>query len=853
MLKLFISYCHKDESLISKFTNHIAPLKNNGIITEWIDRKIETGEEFQNEIDKNLENADIICLMISDNFLASNACIFEKNEALRLRTEKGIRIIPIILSPCDWTEHKELSILLATPTDGKPISTFTDQNEGWLDTIKWIKKVCKSTTEIKNLNLSDRFEEFLNNADILTKSHSEKENLLLNDIFVYPKLKSYDDEEKSHKFDSELFKKDILSLNKIIIAGENQSGKTTLCKKLFQIYRDLNFVPIYLEDGNKYFGISKNNIERAFKEQYNSVDFSQIDSKRVVPILDNFHNAKHQEKYINELEEYEKQVLIVDDIFGLNIRKQNLINNYKKFKIREFTAIERNELIKKWIQIKENSQIQINPNYLQQSIDEKTEIIENSLGIIFGKGIMPSFPFFILSLLSAQDTQKPLDSEITSQGHCYQALIYLYLRKEGVTNDQIDIYTNFLTELANWIYKNKGNGIDNSEFQNFLNYYKENFNLPISISDLVKTLSIVNICKFDSLNQFNFCYSYIYYFFEAKYLSEHIDSEKKVIDRILSNLHKDENAYITIFISHHTKSNIILDELLLNAEILFEKYYPATLDKNELTFFDKHQDKIIKAVMPTFNHSSEKEREKILTIKSEKEEIIEDSDKIESEDFEDDEFARNLRLSIKTVEVMGTIMKNRSGSLGKSRLEYIFEQGFNLQMRILKSFIELISNDNSEREIIEFIVDRLKSLIKEKEESENKEMKIEKIEKLAREIYWNINFGVLHGFTSKAIHSLGSSNLLNIAQTINDKINSPSIFIVNQGIKMWYAKNLKVDEIVKRLEDSDFSITAENILKMKVVEHCRLHKIGYKEMQKIEQKMQISSKKMIVEREKNKN
>src|SRR5690606_7893407 len=161
---------------------------------------------------------------------------------------------------------------------------------------------------------------------------------------------------------------------------------------------------------------------------------------------------------------------------------------------------------------------------------------------------------FILSILAAQDTQKPLDSDITSQGHCYQALIYLYLRREGVNNEQIDIYSNFLTELAYWIFeKHNGNSIDNDDFQKFLEHYKANFNMPIPVENVIKTLSNVNICKFDTLNQFNFCYSYIYYFFVAKYLSEHLEAKKEVVNKILSNLHKDENAYITVFIAHHTK------------------------------------------------------------------------------------------------------------------------------------------------------------------------------------------------------------------------------------------------------------------------------------------------------------
>ncbi|MEY4003783.1 MAG: hypothetical protein RIT07_1825, partial [Bacteroidota bacterium] len=89
MLKLFISYSHKDETLVSNFISHIAPLKNNGVVYEWYDRKIETGEEFQKDIDNSLENADIICLMISSNFLSSNACLKEKDDALMLKIKKG--------------------------------------------------------------------------------------------------------------------------------------------------------------------------------------------------------------------------------------------------------------------------------------------------------------------------------------------------------------------------------------------------------------------------------------------------------------------------------------------------------------------------------------------------------------------------------------------------------------------------------------------------------------------------------------------------------------------------------------------------------------------------------------------
>ena len=853
MNKLFISYSHKDENLVEDFITHIAPLESNGILSGWYDRKIETGEEFQNDIDNNLGNADIICLMISNNFLASSACLQEKDVALNIKETKGVRIIPLILSPCAWTTHKELSQLLAIPTDGKAVTSFSDKNVGWVDAVEWIKEVCESVNTIKSLKLKDDFNKFLNSADILSKSHKDKDTLNLEDIFVHPRLKCYNEEEESHKYNSENLNSEILSYEKVIIAGENQSGKTTFCKTLFHIYRRLNFVPVFLDDENNYLGNPQKKLEKAFLEQYDFERFDKIDIKKVVPIVDNFHTAKYQEKYIEQYESFRHQVIVVDDIFGFNIKNQALISEYSKFKIREFTPLERNELIKKWIEVKEESQIQINPNHLYQSIDNKTEKIENSLGIIFGKGMMPSYPFFILSILAAQGAQKPLDSEITSQGHCYQALIYLYLKKEGVTNEQIDIYTNFLTELSYCIFdKNNGANLNRNDFEGFKNSYESHFNLPIPLSELLTKLSNVNICKFDSFNQYGFCYSYIYFFFVAKYFSEHEAEQKEAIDRILSNLHKDNNAYITVFIAHHTKSNYLLDELLLNAEILFEKYEPATLKTDELAFFDKHKDKIVKAILPSYQHDPEAERKKLLTKKSE----IEDkkNDNQDGTRLDDDETSsellRDLRLSIKTVEVMGLIIKNRSGSLSLNRLEYIFEQGLKVHLRILTSFIEIIKDEGTEQVIINILKERINQIIEENEDG--RDLSKDKLEKLVKDIYWNVNFGVLHGFITKSIHSLGSVNLLKIADNISKREMTPAAFIVNHGIKMWYDKNVNLDKMADKISEKNFSKTAEHLLKIKLVEHCKMHKIEFKKLKEIERKLLLPATEMYVKREKNK-
>lgn len=846
-LNLFISYSHLDEVKIKEFIKHIAPLKNNGIIKDWYDRKILAGQDFQDTIDNNLDKAEIICLFISANFLDSSACIKEKKRALELRKKNGVSVIPIILSACGWLDDKDICHLLAIPTDGKPVTSYPDLDTAWNLVYNEIKKVIEDITKIKNLKITDEFLSFLKSSELLSKAHSQKSEVLIDDIFIFPELTRYDDLlEYEKKISSEKLIQDFLDYSKILIAGEDQSGKTTLCKKIFTELRIKNFVPIYITDKfNQLQGSIDSKIIKAFKEQYSNIEFEYIDRKRIVPIIDDFHFAKHKEKILLQLNGFCYQFVFVDDIFSLNFKDENLLKLYKQFKIKEFSPSLRNRLIEKWIHLTDKD-IVSNRNKIYKELDHSTELVNSTLGKVFSSGIMPAYPFFILTILCTHETfEKPLDQEITSQGYCYQALIYLYLRKNGVKNDEIDTYINFLTEIAFYFYKQKKIELTEADFNDFLISYLDKFNLPIKQDKLISNLQKTRIIAFDCFGNYSFCYSYLYYFFVAKYLAEHSADNAKTIDYLINNLHVNENAYIAIFISHHSKSAYILDEIILNAMCLFDKYKPATLSKDELSFFDNQIDNIVKAVLPNRTTSPEQERERRLKVQDIAEEIESKSKDLKENDSEsneiNDELAIELRRSIKTVEVMGSIIKNRAGSLEKTVLENVFSEAMNVHLKILTSFFELIKIENQQSEIVEFISNRLEEITKDKSRTPSHE----ELEKLSKTIFWNMNFSVVYGFVNKIIHSLGSNKLINIIEKVCDKNNTPASFLVKHGILMWYYKNLQIDNIVNRIEDDGFSETANRIMKFMIVNHCSMHTTGYKEIQKIEHKLGIPSKRLL--------
>lgn len=116
---------------------------------------------------------------------------------------------------------------------------------------------------------------------------------------------------------------------------------------------------------------------------------------------------------------------------------------------------------------------------------------------------------------------------------------------------------------------------------------------------------------------------------------------------------------------------------------------------------------------------------------------------------------------------------------------------------------------------------------------------------MAKTIFWNLNFFVIYGVVAKIIHSLGSDKLKAIVKKVCDNENTPSSFLVAHGIFMWYDKNLQIRNIRKRIAKTDFSKIAERIIKFMIVNHASMHKINYRDRQRIEAILGIPKKQLL--------
>lgn len=144
MISLVFSYSHVDEALRNELEKHLSPLKRMEKITTWHDRRIDPGLEFEHQIDHYFSKADIILLLISSDFIASDYCYqVEMTNAMERHRRGEAVVIPVILRECAWHQLPFGSIMAAT-IDGKPITKFASHDEGYVQVFDAVSRAIAS-------------------------------------------------------------------------------------------------------------------------------------------------------------------------------------------------------------------------------------------------------------------------------------------------------------------------------------------------------------------------------------------------------------------------------------------------------------------------------------------------------------------------------------------------------------------------------------------------------------------------------------------------------------------------------------------------------------------------------------
>lgn len=140
-LELFCCYAREDQEMLERLKKHLVPLQRQGQIIIWSDTNLHAGVEWEKELHRHLESADIILLLISPDFMNSEYCYStEMKRAIQRHEQNNARVIPILLRPTYWkgAPFEKLQML---PTNAKPVKNWPSDDDAFHDITEQVNRV----------------------------------------------------------------------------------------------------------------------------------------------------------------------------------------------------------------------------------------------------------------------------------------------------------------------------------------------------------------------------------------------------------------------------------------------------------------------------------------------------------------------------------------------------------------------------------------------------------------------------------------------------------------------------------------------------------------------------------------
>ncbi len=150
---VFYSYASspRDEGLRTQLEKHLIGLQRSGLIESWSRREVVAGKEQQQEINKYLEAASVILLLISPDFIASDYCYgAEMLRAMERHQAGNARVIPVLLRPVHL-ENEPFTRLATLPKNGQPVSIWRNRDAAFAEIARDISASIKELQAVSPL------------------------------------------------------------------------------------------------------------------------------------------------------------------------------------------------------------------------------------------------------------------------------------------------------------------------------------------------------------------------------------------------------------------------------------------------------------------------------------------------------------------------------------------------------------------------------------------------------------------------------------------------------------------------------------------------------------------------------
>ncbi len=709
---------------------------------------------------------------------------------------------------------------------------ITNTNQTFLDFPKY------------ELTINEEFKEFLDDIGA-NFTNRGKETLKLDDLYVMPYFDKYslsDDEEKITFVNGEtvlnkFIKNEVVNT---IVFGEENSGKTALCKTYYQRLFLEEVIPIYLK-GKDIKKTSEQDIlkllNKEFLNQYNfPMNRCKSESKFVI-IIDDLNTSnlrlRFKKKFINNLYKIGYSTFIIwDEFFSLGELLGSKTVEVDIYELLSFGIDKRFDLICKWTDL-----------FAEDFGDEASRVrhdhqLEKLVNSVIGKNLVPSFPIYILTILQANELVSNQNFEQSTFGHYYDVLIKSTLGNHIKESKEIDKYYSYLSELAYYLFDKKQSGLDEDKLLKFHQYFLREYNIKTSFIEMIDTL-----IKSHILIKVGECYKlkykYLYFYFIGKYLSDNLEDAKirKIVTGLSKRLYQTEVANIYLFLSHHSKSKFIITEIIENAKDLFPNEIILNF-KDDISYLNSLVEETYESMSfdpKVSNYEYKRTELKNIAQNNEIESVTDDSIQYDlEEDPNGIDYISQINKAFKTIEILGHIVKNRYASLKTSDKEEIVDELYKLGLRTLSSLFKTLIEGE------EYIKSKILELIKN--QSDNSLTEKEK-ESLAKQVLFNMLYMISYSIFKKISTSVSTKDLQPTFQDVKNKyIDNNAIGLIDIAIQMDYYKEFPYDDTKSLTEIFKKNKLPYYILRRLAINFMRMIPMKEQDQQRVGKLLNVSMK-----------
>lgn len=534
-------------------------------------------------------------------------------------------------------------------------------------------------------------------------SHQARERLDLADLYVYPELEQQDDNDEnpiivsSRELAQELATDSVSTL----IKGDQSSGKTALLKRLYADAHERELYPIYI-NGARLRSSSARDIqrlvERCAEEQYAADSLTKVlqakPAKRIL-LLDNLDRCQFPDRYMSSVlgyldKQFLKTIATVDSAFDLKeallTADLSSLRSFAQLRLLEFGFRLRFELVAKWFGLDER----------QRRSEQEAELADKLISRVVGRGLVPSFPIYVLILLQSIEVGRAGELENSALGHYYEYMI-LQALEPRVRQEHVHEILNYCSQFAWFLYSVKRERVSDKELRGFHDAFERKFDLEIKFEERKRMLLETNLFL-ELGDEVGFRYPYSYFFFLGRYLAKNLQNEETLtfIKRCCDNLHVRENGNAMLFLAHHSNDQFVFDALRDAIDSRFAEVPPLQFQQ-DTDALDKMVDRAPVLIFSEGKRKAGREQEQVEDQRIEQTFDGAANGGYESESASEEKLQALKLLAeinglIKGIELLGMALKANFGTIDTDAKQKLIDSLFKGGLRGLRVFVEAFSD-----------------------------------------------------------------------------------------------------------------------------------------------------------------